>query len=205
MKTKRTVRSRIATPAEVLQPPKEVRNQVSGETIGKALLSARVPYRYSKPNVKLLTFEWGARMRNWLDKVVLTAEAKGKSFFVHSTENEVMDASAMLVRTLVMRGFDAIWCSLDELVGSEEILRRADFIVIAGFYSKEFDTAKGCPLTPAQSHALSWKLWRASSDGVSIIGVVSPSSADAGRWWTNGALLGIFNNTQSLKLKSNSI
>lgn len=136
MKTRRTA-------VKESEPPSEPRHQVSGETICKALQSARVPYRYTKPKVQLVTFAWGERMRAWLDKVLLVEESKGKSFFVHSTENEVMDASAMLVRTLVMRGFDAIWCSLDELVGTDEIIRKADFLVIAGFYSKEFDVSKG--------------------------------------------------------------
>lgn len=183
----------------------EVKHQVSGATIESALRSARIPSRYTKTSVSLAGFSWGERMRLWVDKVLLQPEAKGKSFYVATLENESMDAAAMLTRTLVMRGFDAVWCSLDELVFDEEIIRGSDYLVITGFYSKEFDTAKGCPLSSAQAHALSWKLWRASANGVSIVATVSPSSADAGNWWTNGALMGIFNNTQTLKLKANSI
>lgn len=201
-----SMKSRAVKKEEVeVEIPADSKHHVSGATIESALRSARIPSKYCKPHVALGGFSWGERMRAWVDKVLLQPESKAKSFYVATLEEESMDASAMLTRTLVMRGFDAVWCSLDELVSDEEIIRQSDYLVVAGFYSKEFDTRKGCPLSSAQAHSLSWKLWRASASGVSIIAIVSPSSHDACNWWTNGALMGIFNTTQTLKLKANSI
>ena len=199
MKTSRTITRKPAQEAER-------KIQVSGASIESAMRCARIPNRYVKQAVSLSAFLWGDKMKAWIDKVLLAPDAKGKSFYVATDEHDSMDASAMLARTLVLRGFDAVWCSLDELLHDDgEILRRPDFLIVAGFYSKEFDTKKGCPMTPAQAHSLSWKLWRASADGVAIVACVSPHEADAESWWTNGALAGIFDRTQTLRSKKKSI
>lgn len=187
------------------EPPK-VDHSVSDDSVASAMRSARIPARFGKVGITLDTFVWGKRMKNWISTVLLNDASRDRSFFLATPEDEAIAASSMLARTLVLRGYDATWVSLDEINHDRDLIRdNARFIVIAGFYSDQFNKQHGCPIPADKLFSLSWALWRAANAGSQIIAVVSPSQSYAERWWTNGALHAAFNFQETLNIKRNAV
>lgn len=193
MKTKRK------TPTEPT-----VRHTVSSQSVAPALHKARVPNRFVRPEVTLKAFNWGARMKAWIGTSVAECRKRGQCLFLVGDASQAIEACAMLVRTLVVRGHDAVFITLPELLEMDEPLRISEFIVIAGFYDHTFHKTKGCPMTTAESYKLSWALWRAASEGATIIAFTTPPASSVSNWWVNGALDALFNKGETLTLTPDS-
>lgn len=188
MKTKRI--SRVAK-------PEPVTHIISGAAVGPALHKAQLPARFVRPDVRLSAFPWGERMAAWIDGSLEECKGRGKSAFISGTASEGMEACAMLVRTLVLRGRDAVFTTLADLMSADGKPRVSDYLVIAGFYDAEFNKARGCPLSSKESFQIAWMLWRLSRDGTTIIAHTSPSPGGVSSWWMLGAMEGIFDRSEN--------
>lgn len=172
--------------------PKPVVHKIASKDVGPALHKAQVPARFVRPEVKLTAFPWGLRVKGWLDTVLPEQIKDNKSALVSGPADHAIPVCAMIARTLVVRGHDAVFTSLAELVASKESIRRSEYLVIAGFYDASFDKIHGMPMTSEKCHYLSWALWRLANDGTTIIAYVSPSMAGLGKWWAGGAINNMF-------------
>jgi hypothetical protein len=199
MSTKKAIPKKRA--AEKVTPPAEpITHKIDGKAVASALHKARVPARFVRPEVTLDAFPWGFRLRDWIRTMIPEALDAGKSLAVSGKSEDSMAVSAMIARTLVLRGHDAVLMTLEELMSAEEQPRPCGFLVIAGFYDGAFDKVRGCPLTPAESFKLSWMLWRMANDGTTLIVYCSPAFSGMDKWWHVGALRSLFDNSQSLHI-----
>lgn len=185
---------------ELPNPAPPVVHKVEGKAVVGGLYKARVPARFCRKEVKLAVFPWGERMSRWLDTLVPEARAAGQCLTLSTAPEDAMVASAMLVRSLVIRGHDAVFLTLEELLAGEEEVRQSEFLVVAGFYDLAFNKKHGSPMTTPEAFKLSWRLWRMASEGTTIIVQCSPSSSGMSDWWHLGALKALFNTSNSLTL-----
>ena len=102
----------------------------------------------------------------------------------------------MLVRTLVLRGKDAVFTTLMDLMEGERP-RVSDYLVVAGFYDEAFDRDRGCPMDTKEAYKLSWMLWRLANEGTTLVVHTTPSPSSAGKWWLLGALTSIFDKDEN--------
>lgn len=180
--------------------PATVKHTVSSVSVAPALHKANVPNRFVDPKVRLSAFPWGDRMKAWIATSVMTCRKNGQSLFMVGDADQAVEACAMLVRTLVVRGHDAVYVNMPELLDPEHKIRVSEFLVIAGFYDHTFHKSKGCPMTTAESYKLSWALWRAASEGTTIIAFITPPVSGVNNWWVNGALDNLINKAETLTL-----
>ena len=203
------VKTKIARKkARVVEPPVPdphepvTTHKIDGKAVATALHKAKVPARFVRPEVTLDAFPWGIRLREWVRSVVPEAVSAGKCLALAGKSEDAMSVSAMVARTLVLRGHDAVLMTMEELMTAEENPRPSQFLVIAGFYDGAFDKMRGCPLTTAESFRLSWMLWRMAMDGTTLIVYCSPNFSGMDKWWHIGALRSLFDNSQTLHISA---
>ena len=168
---------------------------VNPEALVSALRKASIPARYIRPEVSLSAFPWGKRMKAWLDGPFFECAKRGKGMFLTTPPEDAMVGAAMLTRALVIRGHDAVFTTLSELIGKEQP-RQSEFMVIAGFY----DSTQQLPMDPKEAYRLSWMLWRMASEGTVFIVPVS-GHHDLQRWWPVGALTNMLDPDENFKTK----
>lgn len=192
-KIKRTVRRKVAA------EPEGSLHSVSAAAVATAMHKANIPARFIRPEVKLSAFPWGKRVKQWLDVSLPEQVAEGKSLLIEGSADNDLPISAMIARTLVIRGADAMLKTLPELMDSSE-LRTPEYLIVSGFYDEAFNKQRGSPMTAKESYQLSWKLWRMANDGCALICYTSPRSAGMGNWWTIGATTNLFNKEETLTI-----
>lgn len=92
---------------QVEQLEQLVKHVIDSRTMMSVMLKAGVPSRFVRTEVKLSSFPWGKRMKDWLDNEFFNTAKSGKSMFLAGPADQAMPVCAMLTRSLVMRSKDA--------------------------------------------------------------------------------------------------
>jgi hypothetical protein len=139
-------------------------------------------------------------MQKWIGAYLLPAHNDGKSLMIRGESADDMNACAMLTRSLVIRGNDAVMVTLPELLTMPDI-RPSEYLVISGFFSSSYHNTHGRPMSAEKAYAYSWALWRIAEQGTTLVVFVDRGKTGEGAWWHEG-LLSVFDRSISLNLST---
>lgn len=167
-----------------------------------ALRKSMIPSRFARPDVTLKAFQWGDRLGKWIDSSLMPHSFKfGGGIYITGEADQDLPVCAMTARTLVIRGHDALFITLAELMTTDEPPRDCEFLIVSGFYDDAFHKSKGMPMTAKEAYKLSWMLWRMANHGTTLVCYASPHRHHVANWWSEGALQSIFTLPETLTIK----
>jgi len=185
----------------VMSSSTDTTHKIDDKAILSGMYKANIPARFIRKEVTLMVFPWGDNLRGWINTEVPEARRDGKCLFVSSPSKDSFTVSAMIARTLVLHGKDAIFTSLAKLLEGE-VIRQSEYLVVAGFYDDGFNKSHGIPMSTEAAHRLAWGLWHLYNEGTTIIAQCSPNWSGMSNWWHLGVLESLFDKSNSITIKA---